>query len=572
MSEGILVLCESADGKIKKTALELLSKATELAASLGGSVTALLVGEGDTSQLGAHGASKVLHVQGEGDARNVALLTRAAQKAVEEVSPAIVLGGASALGRDVFARLSIRLKAGLGAEITEMRVDDGQLVAIRPQFSGKVFSQVQISTDCKLFTVRPGSFAVNNTGGNAEVSDLSVDLEDGDSRLEIVEVIQSETEVVDLTEADRIVSGGRSVKSKENFDTLIRPLAKALGATAGASRAAVDSHYAEHSEQVGQTGKVVSPALYIACGISGAIQHLAGMNTSRVIVSINKDPNAPIFKHSTYGIVADMFDVVPVLTKALAGGEIPVVNMSKSKPAATESQSKSQPDTSAAKSAPVVDSKAKVAEPVKESAAKPAKKLSLKERLAAKRAQSSQSTPSASTSKSVATSTKTETKPASKSTPKPSTVSASTASASVNVASVAPVASADVEALRAEVAELKSLVQQLQTSIVSSEKGLNGDLKKYIKSAEDALKKEYQRGEKNAKAFQENASKSIEGIDKAVTNEVRRIREKTREAMANEGAESRSAIFSLKGTASANVVLNILILVVLIAMFMVHSS
>ncbi len=555
MSEGILVLCESADGKIKKTALELLSKATELANGLGGAVTALLVGEGDTSLLGAHGASKVLHVQG--DARNVALLTRAAQKGVEEVSPAIVLGGASALGRDVFARLAIRLKAGLGAEITEMRVNDGQLVAIRPQFSGKVFSQVKISTDCKLFTVRPGSFALNNTGGSAEVSELSVELEDADSRLEIVEVIQSETEVVDLTEADRIVSGGRSVKSKENFDTLIRPLAKALGATAGASRAAVDSHYAEHSEQVGQTGKVVSPALYIACGISGAIQHLAGMNTSRVIVSINKDPNAPIFKHSTYGIVADMFDVVPALTKALAGGEIPVVNMSKPSPAETKSE--------AAKPAPKADkpkaaTKEKVAEVAKETPSKPVKKLSLKERLAAKRAQSksAQSTSSGSTAKPTV-------KPAPKQTAKP----APAASASTVVA---PVASADVEALRGEVAELKSLVQQLQTAIVSSEKSLNGDLKKYIKSAEDALKKEYQRGEKNAKSFQESASKNIEGIDKSVTNEVRRIREKTREAMANEGAESRSAIFSLKGTASANIVLNILILVVLIAMFMVHSN
>lgn len=553
MSEGILVVCESADGKIKKTALELLGKANDLSKVLGGSVSALLVGDGDAEGLGAYGATKVFQVSG--DARNVALLTRAAQKAVEEASPSVVLGGASALGRDIFARLSARLKAGLGAEITEMRVEDGTLLAIRPQFSGKVFSEVKISTEHKLFTVRPGSFAMPTKGDAlAEVVQLTVDEEDSDTRLTIVEVIQSEAEVVDLTEADRIVSGGRSVKSKEKFDTLIRPLAQALGATAGASRAAVDAHYAEHSEQVGQTGKVVSPALYIACGISGAIQHLAGMNTSRVIVSINKDVNAPIFKHSTYGIVADMFDVVPVLTKALNGGEIPVVNVSKS----SSTEGAAAP-TGSQKSASVPEAtKSPVKETVSEEK-KPTKKLSLKERLAAKRtASKSESTKPTEVQKSIAK----VSKPV-QSVSKPS---------STQPPSVAPVAGAvvsvDVEDLRAEVAELKALVHSLQGAIVSSEKNLTADLKKYVKSTEDALKKDFQRGEKNARSFQEGATKNIEGIERSVTSEVRRIREKTREAMANEGAESRAAIFSLKGSASASIVLNILTLIVLIGMWM----
>ena len=555
MSEGILVICESADGKVKKTALELLGKANDLSKVLGGSVSALLVGDGDAEGLGAYGATKVFQVSG--DARNVALLTRAAQKAIEEASPSVVLGGASALGRDVFARLSARLKAGLGAEITEMRVEEGTLVAIRPQFSGKVFSEVKISTEHKLFTVRPGSFAMPAKGdARAEVVQLSVVEEDSDTRLTIVEVIQSEAEVVDLTEADRIVSGGRSVKSKEKFDALIRPLAQALGATAGASRAAVDAHYAEHSEQVGQTGKVVSPALYIACGISGAIQHLAGMNTSRVIVSINKDVNAPIFKHSTYGIVADMFEVVPVLTKALNGGEIPVVNMSKAEVTAT-----SPAATAPQKSAEVVVEATK--SPVKGSvteAKKPVKKMSLKERLAAKRAASkSESAKPTEVQKSVSK----VSKPVKSSPPTPS---------SVQQSSAAPVAgtviSVDVEGLRAEVAELKQLVHSLQGAIASSEKNLTADLKKYVKSTEDALKKDFQRGEKNARSFQEGATKNIEGIERSVTSEVRRIREKTREAMANEGAESRAAIFSLKGSASASIVLNILTLIVLIGMWM----
>lgn len=567
MSEGILVVCESADGKIKKTSLELLGKANELSKVLGGSVSALLVGEGDAEGLGAYGAAKVFKVAG--DARNVALLTRATQKAIEETSPSIVLGGASALGRDVFSRLSARLKAGLGAEITEMRVEEGILVAIRPQFSGKVFSEVKISTEHKLFTVRPGSFAMPAKGeANAELVPLDVDQEDSDTRLTIVEVIQSETEVVDLTEADRIVSGGRSVKSKEKFDSLIRPLAQALGATAGASRAAVDAHYAEHSEQVGQTGKVVGPALYIACGISGAIQHLAGMNTSRVIVSINKDPNAPIFKHSTYGIVADMFDVVPALTKALNGGEIPVVDMSKPS-TTTQSASIVSPKKSVVES-PVVAQKSTTA-PVKDSVveakppAKPPKKMSLKERLAAKRAASKSESVKSKDLKTPVVATRVS-KPAKTVEP------TSTSVGKVSVASVTGAAvSVDVDGLRAEVAELRVLVETLQGVIAASEKSLSTDLKKYVKSSEDALKKDFQRGEKNARSFQEGAAKNIEAIERSVTSEVRRIREKTREAMANEGAESRAAIFSLKGSASASIVLNILTLIALIGMWMTTS-
>ena len=241
MSEGILVLCEAVNGTLKNTAFELLGKAAELSNGLGGSVTALLVGDGDAASLGQYGASKVLKV--DGDARSVSVITRALQKAVEEYSPSVVLGVASPIGRDAFARLSARLSLGLGAEITEMGLNDGSLVTVRPQFSGKVFSQVQISTACKLFTVRPGSFSIPPaTDALAEVVTFDIDLEDSDSRLKIVEIIESQTEAVDLTEADRIVSGGRSVKSKDKFDTLIRPLAQALGATAGASRAAVDAH------------------------------------------------------------------------------------------------------------------------------------------------------------------------------------------------------------------------------------------------------------------------------------------------------------------------------------------
>lgn len=543
MSEGILVLCESVNGTIKKTGLEILGKVQSLLGSTGGTVTALLIGSGDAASLGGFGANKVLHV--DADARNVALVARALQQAIGSLSPALVFGGATAVGLDAFARVAVRLKLGLGSEITELTLNDGAIVATRSQFAGKTFSDIAITGDCKMFTVRPGAFGLpNNSGNTAEVEAMTVDLEDSDSRIEIVEIVQSEEEAIDLTEADRVVSGGRSVKSKEQFDALIRPLAKALGAATGASRAAVDSHYAEHSEQVGQTGKRVSPALYIACGISGAIQHLAGMNTSRVIVSINKDANAPIFKHSTYGIVADMFEVVPVLTKALNGGEIPVVDM-------TPKKSETSTAETSTEAAPAAEAKPA------EAAAAP-KKMSLKERLAAKK--SNASAPSSTPAVAKATA------PAkSESTVVPANVSTSSVG---SVETGTPVNSAEVTALRTEVSELKASVQQLETVLANMEKNLIADVKKAIKSSEDSVKKDVQRSETNARSFQDAATKKIESVDTAVTREVRRIREKTREAMANEGAESRTAIYSLKSSSAANMVLNILILVVLIALMM----
>jgi len=183
-------------------------------------------------------------------------------------------------------------------------------------YAGKAFADVRISSDVALFTVRPNSFpGAAPSGGSAAATPLNVALQDGDLAARVVGVEEPQGQTLDLTEADRIVSGGRPTDSSENFDTLIRPLASAFGATVGASRAAVDAGYAPHDEQVGQTGKVVNPSLYIACAISGAIQHLAGMRTSRVIVAINKNPEAPIFQHATYGIVGDIFEICPMLTE-----------------------------------------------------------------------------------------------------------------------------------------------------------------------------------------------------------------------------------------------------------------
>ncbi|MEC9390487.1 MAG: electron transfer flavoprotein subunit alpha/FixB family protein [Myxococcota bacterium] len=315
MSNGILVVCEHENGTPKKTAYELLSKARELSASLGGDVSALLIGASTTEMLGEYGAATVYTVEGaDFDAGGPGAWVSAMSAAIAAANPAVVLGSTSDRTRAAFPRLAARIGAGMASDCTELFVDGGAIVARRPMYAGKASAEVRFSSDVALVTARPNSFPGATASGSAVGSTpLDAQLSDLDAAVKIVGLEEPKSAVVDLAEASRIVSGGRPVDSAENFDALIRPLAAAMGATAGASRAAVDSGFAPHSEQVGQTGKVVNPSLYIACAISGAIQHLAGMRTSRVIVAINKNPDAPIFEHATYGIVGDIFEVVPAL-------------------------------------------------------------------------------------------------------------------------------------------------------------------------------------------------------------------------------------------------------------------
>lgn len=317
MGSGILVVCEHDGGAFKKTAAELLGKASALAGTLGGAVTAFVAGDIDASGLGQYGAATVYQANGAHFAQyNTGPFVRALQAAVEAADPAVVLAPASAYAKDGLPRLAARLNAGLATECTDIRLEGGQLVARRPQYAGKALTDVRFSSSVSFLTVRPNSFPQPEASGSpAAVESLSVSLSDADLKVKVVGREETSSSVADLTEAERIVSGGRAVKSAENYDKLIRPLAASIGATPGASRAAVDAGYAPHSHQVGQTGKVVNPGLYIACGISGAIQHLAGMRTSRVIVAINKDPEAPIFQHATYGVIADIFEFNPVLTE-----------------------------------------------------------------------------------------------------------------------------------------------------------------------------------------------------------------------------------------------------------------
>ncbi|MBL8618853.1 MAG: electron transfer flavoprotein subunit alpha/FixB family protein, partial [Deltaproteobacteria bacterium] len=276
-----------------------------------------VIGHSGGAELGGFGADAVLAVSGGDFGRySNAAFVSAVQAAIAAVQPAAVFASAGAQARDGLPRVAARLGLGVGADVTELRVEGGALIGRRPVYSGKAFADVVVSSSPAIFTLRANAFGVPaSTGAQAPVSALAVSV--SGALTQVVDREAPTSSVVDLTEADRIVSGGRSVQSKDGYDKLVRPLAAVIGATPGASRACVDAGYAPHSHQVGQTGKVVNPSLYIALGISGQIQHLAGMRTSKIIVAVNKDATAPIFQHATYGIVADMFEVGPALQAEL---------------------------------------------------------------------------------------------------------------------------------------------------------------------------------------------------------------------------------------------------------------
>ena len=312
-----LVFIEQRQGKIRKASLEALSLARKLS---GGHVAAVLPGQGVTAlanELGPYGAG-VVYVA---DRDELALYSNkgyvgALDAAASKENPDAVLIAATAMGKDVAPRFAARRDVSVLADVMELRLEGDRLVGSRPVYSGKARAEVDCgAAKLQVATTRPNVFAAEaQAGGPPRVE--SLDLGDIAPRARVVEIQASESKELDVAEADVIVSGGRGIKGPENWP-LIRDLQEALGAALGASRAVVDAGWIDHQHQVGQTGKVVSPTLYVACGISGAIQHLAGMGTSKVIVAINKDPEAPIFKVATYGIVGDLFPIVPELAKAV---------------------------------------------------------------------------------------------------------------------------------------------------------------------------------------------------------------------------------------------------------------
>ncbi len=315
MAQGILVFIEQRQGSVKKASLEALSAGRKLADALGEPLAALCIAAVDP-QVAELGADKIYAARHELlNAYSPAGYSLTLAQAAAQFQPRIILGSATAMGRDFLPRAAARMRVGLAQDCMEIRIADGQLECVRPIYAGKAFATVRLTRVPAMATLRPNVFpmGVRTAGRNAETIDFKPELDPAQIGAHVVETKASAGQKVELTEANIIVSGGRGVKGPENFP-IIQALADAFGGAMGASRAAVDAGWIDHQHQVGQTGKTVSPALYVACGISGAIQHLAGMSSSKYIVAINKDPEAPIFKLADYGIVGDLFAVVPALT------------------------------------------------------------------------------------------------------------------------------------------------------------------------------------------------------------------------------------------------------------------
>ncbi|MHC4829962.1 MAG: electron transfer flavoprotein subunit alpha/FixB family protein [Planctomycetota bacterium] len=307
------------DGAYKNASLEAVSEAARAAKALGGEAIALVVGkgaEGAAAGLGGAGATKVTALAADSlENYNGDVWGSAVAQAISTLSAGVVFVTASALGKDLGPRIAARLETGYASDVTGMTYDGANPIARRPVYAGKSYVNVTFQKAPAVASLRPNNFTVSEGGADVAADALSVDIPA--ARVELVEVKKQEGKVKpDLTEASRIVSGGRGLKGAEAFG-ILESLADLLGATVGASRAVVDAGWRPHSDQVGQTGKTVSPNLYVAAGISGAIQHLAGMRTSKCIVAINKDKEAPICKVADYGIVGDLFEVVPALEAEL---------------------------------------------------------------------------------------------------------------------------------------------------------------------------------------------------------------------------------------------------------------
>ncbi|KMN44850.1 electron transfer flavoprotein subunit alpha [Bacillus paramycoides] len=316
MARKVLVMGEVRDGSLRNVSFEAVAAAKTIAE--GGEVVGLLVGDSVTSfanELIHYGADRVVTVENDklksytSDGYAQAFLAVYAEE-----KPEGIVFGHTALGKDLSPKLAAKLEAGLVSDVTALEVEGGNVIFTRPIYSGKAFEKKIVTEGILFATVRPNNIATleKDESRSGNVSSITVDVKD--LRTIIQDVVRKTAEGVDLSEAKVIIAGGRGVKSEEGFKPL-KELADVLGGAVGASRGACDAEYCDYSLQIGQTGKVVTPDLYIACGISGAIQHLAGMSNSKIIVAINKDPEASIFKVADYGIVGDLFEVVPLLTE-----------------------------------------------------------------------------------------------------------------------------------------------------------------------------------------------------------------------------------------------------------------
>lgn len=309
----VLIFIDQAEGHIKKASLEALTYGADVAKQLGTTATAIVLGNvtDDLAALGKYGITKVLH------ANNTALnnldtqaYTNIIAEAVNKTGATIIVLSHNQTGKALAGRLSAKLKAGLVAGACALPDTTNGFVVKKTVFSGKAFANISITSAIKIISLNPNSYTIKASEGNAIVEELAVNVPQPKVKVNVVNKVSGE---IPLTEADIVVSGGRGLKGPENWG-IILDLAKVLGAATACSRPVGDAHWRPHHEHVGQTGVQIAPNLYIAVGISGAIQHLAGVNRSKVIVVINKDPEAPFFKAADYGIVGDAFEVLPKLT------------------------------------------------------------------------------------------------------------------------------------------------------------------------------------------------------------------------------------------------------------------
>lgn len=312
----ILAFIEQRSGQIKKSSLEVAKTAADLSQKLNGSVEALCIGNDVNSldSIGGYGISKVNFIKNSNLENYSSAYTDLATDFINQNNFDVIIFSATSLGRDLAPKVSAKLDCGIAVDCVELNISDNKIIATRPIYAGKALMEVTINSEKKIFTLRPNVFSAGvPTENKAEVNVINTEFQE--PKVKVVEIKKSEGKL-DVAEADIIVSGGRGMKGPEHFK-MLEELAELLGAAVGASRAVVDAGWRPHSEQVGQTGKTVSPTLYFALGISGAIQHLAGMRSSKYIVAINKDKDAPIFQAADYGIVGDVFEIVPALIEEI---------------------------------------------------------------------------------------------------------------------------------------------------------------------------------------------------------------------------------------------------------------
>ncbi len=316
MSNGVIAITEQSEGVFRKVAYEALSEGKRLAESLGCNLTAVVLGSGIeniSAEPGKYGADKIIVVDNQALSEYMTdAYTNVVTDIVNKEDPSVLIMGASSQGKDMSARLSARLNAPLAIDCIAVRVENGTIIATRPMYGGKILADVALEGKPQIVAIRPNAIGIAESSGAGAIEKLDIDV--GKTDLMFVEK-KLDTDKVELTEADAVVSGGRGMGGPDF--SVIEELAELLGGAVGASRSAVDEGWRPPSDQVGQTGKVVSPNLYVACGISGAIQHLAGMSSSKVIVAINKDDEAPIFSKADFGIVGDLFEYAPLITEEI---------------------------------------------------------------------------------------------------------------------------------------------------------------------------------------------------------------------------------------------------------------